>query len=42
MPNHHIEVNIKPLGDSALIVQLGEGIDPAIHEKVKNLSELFN
>ncbi len=41
MPKHHIEVNIKSLGDSALIVQLGEGIDPAIHETVKNLSELL-
>ncbi|MFS0574124.1 5-oxoprolinase subunit PxpB [Sporosarcina sp. 179-K 3D1 HS] len=33
---------IKPLGDSALHVQLGAGIDPAIHEKVKNLLRLLN
>ncbi|WP_342600923.1 5-oxoprolinase subunit PxpB [Psychrobacillus sp. FSL H8-0483] len=41
MPIQNIETNIKPLGDSALIVQLGEGIDPTIHEKVKNLSALL-
>lgn len=34
------ETTMKPLGDSALIVQLGEGICPAIHEKVSNLSML--
>lgn len=33
---------IKPLGDSALIVQLGEGISPAIHQKVQALSSLLN
>ena len=32
---------IKPLGDSALIVQLGEGMDPSIHEKVRSLSVLL-
>ncbi|BAQ10629.1 allophanate hydrolase subunit 1 [Bacillus sp. OxB-1] len=32
---------IQPLGDSALFVQLGEGIAPAIHEKVKNLLHLL-
>lgn len=41
MPIQHIEFSIKPLGDSALIVRLGEGIDTTIHEKVKNLSELL-
>ena len=41
MPNNQIEANIKSLGDSALIVQLGEGIDTIIHEKVKNLSLLL-
>ncbi|TQR07780.1 5-oxoprolinase subunit PxpB [Psychrobacillus soli] len=41
MPNQQIKANMKPLGDSALIVQLGEGIDPKIHEMVKNLSELL-
>lgn len=38
MNNDHIEPIMKPLGDSALIVQLGEGIHPSIHEKVCNLS----
>ncbi|MDF2067106.1 5-oxoprolinase subunit PxpB [Bacillus sp. Cr_A10] len=41
MPNSYSDCIIKPLGDSALIVQLGEGIDKAIHQKVKNLSELL-
>jgi inhibitor of KinA len=36
------ETTMNPLGDSALIVQLGEGICPAIHEKVSNLSMLLN
>ncbi|MFK2825537.1 5-oxoprolinase subunit PxpB [Bacillus sp. B190/17] len=36
------QANIKPLGDSALIVQLGEGISPAIHQKVQALSSLLN
>jgi len=35
-------INIKPLGDSALIIQLGEGIDPSIHERVKSLSILLD
>ena len=38
MSNLNIETTMKPLGDSALIVQLGEGISPSIHEKVSNLS----
>ncbi|MEH7084491.1 5-oxoprolinase subunit PxpB [Neobacillus drentensis] len=33
--------DIRPLGDSALVIQLGDGISPAIHEKVKNLSNLL-
>lgn len=41
MPNQQIKATMKPLGDSALIVQLGEGMDPTIHEKVKNLSGLL-
>lgn len=41
MNNHQIDFYIKPLGDSALIVQLGEGIDTTIHEKVKSLSNLL-
>ncbi|MBY0222469.1 5-oxoprolinase subunit PxpB [Sporosarcina aquimarina] len=32
---------IKPLGDSALIVQLGEGIDPSIHKLVGELTRLL-
>lgn len=41
VPKQYIEAKMKPLGDSALIVQLGEGIDLKIHEMVKNLSELL-
>ena len=33
--------NIRPLGDSALVIQLGDGISPSIHEKVRNLSNLL-
>ncbi|WP_210469902.1 5-oxoprolinase subunit PxpB [Sporosarcina sp. 6E9] len=36
-----IKTTMKPLGDSALIVQLGEGIYPSIHEKVSYLSLLI-
>lgn len=35
------DVIMKPLGDSALIVQLGEGISPSIHQKVQALSMLL-
>ena len=42
MSNRNIEAIMKPLGDSALIVQLGEGISPSIHEMVRNLSALLN
>lgn len=31
------KVDIRPLGDSALVIQLGEGISPMIHEKIINL-----
>lgn len=34
-------ISFRPLGDSALVVQLGEGIDPAIHNQVKQLSILL-
>jgi len=34
-------LDIKVLGDSAIIIQLGEGIHPSIHQKVKNLSYLL-
>ncbi len=36
------KVIMKPLGDSALIVQLGEGISPSVHQKVQALSMLLN
>ncbi|MEI4768331.1 5-oxoprolinase subunit PxpB [Psychrobacillus sp. FJAT-51614] len=42
MPNHYFDCTIKPLGDSAIIVQLGEGIDTKIHQKVKSLSEILS
>ena len=42
MTIQHTVVTMKPLGDSALMVQLGDGIDPSIHEKVKNLSALLD
>ncbi|MGF6947875.1 inhibitor of KinA [Neobacillus sp. B4I6] len=36
------EIVINPLGDSALIVQLGDEISPAIHQKVQAFSALLN
>ncbi|KXH82075.1 kinase inhibitor [Sporosarcina sp. HYO08] len=42
MKMHHTQVTIKPLGDSALMVQLGDGIDPLIHKQVKALSTLLH
>jgi len=42
MKPSRIEVDIKPLGDSALIVQLGEGINPTLHKLVKSLSEIIS
>lgn len=42
MNSSQLEVDIKPLGDSALIVQLGEGISPTLHKLVKSLSELIS
>lgn len=42
MRNRNLRATMKPLGDSALIVQLGEGISPSIHELVSNLSTLLN
>ncbi|WP_026564859.1 5-oxoprolinase subunit PxpB [Bacillus sp. UNC41MFS5] len=41
MAHQQNHVDIRPLGDSALVIQLGDGISPAIHEKVKNLSNLL-
>ena len=41
MNNRNIEAIMKPLGDSALMVQLGEGIHPSIHKKVRSLSAIL-
>lgn len=41
MAHQKYHVDIRPLGDSALVIQLGDGISPSIHEKVKNLSNLL-
>lgn len=41
MTIQQINEMFRPLGDSALVVHLGEGINPAIHEKVKQLSSLL-
>jgi len=41
MAHQKNNANIRPLGDSALVIQLGDGISPSIHEKVKNLSNLI-
>ncbi len=36
------KIIIKPLGDSALIVQLGDGVNPLIHERAQSLTTLLN
>lgn len=36
------KVTIKSLGDSALIVQLGDGVDLRIHQRVQSLTHLLN
>lgn len=36
------KINVKPLGDSALIVQLGDEVDPLIHERTQSLKNLLN
>ncbi|WP_458413218.1 5-oxoprolinase subunit PxpB [Schinkia sp. CFF1] len=41
MTNYNNSEPIRPLGDSALVVHLGDGINPAVHEKVKHLSYLL-
>lgn len=38
----YTEAVIKPLGDSALIVQLGDELTPAIHQEIQALSMLLN
>ncbi|PID14398.1 kinase inhibitor [Sporosarcina sp. P34] len=35
-------LDIKALGDSAIIIKLGEGIQPSVHQQVKNLSFLLD
>ncbi|SDN04523.1 inhibitor of KinA [Psychrobacillus sp. OK028] len=42
MKSSQLEVNIKPLGDSALIIQLGEGINLTLHQQVKSLSAIIS
>ncbi|CAM3211878.1 5-oxoprolinase subunit PxpB [Filibacter tadaridae] len=42
MSKEIVKALIKPLGDSALIVQLGEGINPSIHKNVKELAILLD
>lgn len=42
MTNHNNSEFIRPLGDSALVVHLGDGINPTTHKKVKNLSYLLD
>lgn len=42
MNSHLLELNIKPLGDSAIIVQLGEGINLTLNKKVKSLCEIIS
>lgn len=37
MPNIKEHVQIRPLSDSALVIQVGEGINEATHMKVKNI-----
>lgn len=41
MNNRNMEAIMKPLGDSALIVQFGEGIHQTIHQKVRRLSAML-
>ncbi|PIC82046.1 5-oxoprolinase subunit PxpB [Sporosarcina sp. P1] len=35
-------LDIKALGDSAILIKLGEGIHPSVHQQVKNLSFLLD
>ncbi|ARK25526.1 kinase inhibitor [Sporosarcina sp. P37] len=41
MMNQQKSLDIKVLGDSAMIIKMGEGIHPSIHQQVKNLSFLL-
>lgn len=40
--NEEKSLDIKALGDSAVLIKLGEGIHPDIHQQVKNLSFLLS
>ncbi|MFJ7952021.1 5-oxoprolinase subunit PxpB [Lysinibacillus sp. NPDC096418] len=41
MPNLKEHVQIRPLNDSALVIQVGEGINEAAHKRVKNILNLL-
>ncbi|MGE7092737.1 5-oxoprolinase subunit PxpB [Lysinibacillus sp. NPDC048646] len=41
MPNLKENVQIRPLSDSALVIQVGEGINEATHKKVKHILNLL-
>ena len=41
MTNLKEDIQIRPLGDAALVIQLGHGIDEAIHNKVKYIMDLL-
>ncbi|MFJ7737521.1 5-oxoprolinase subunit PxpB [Lysinibacillus sp. NPDC097287] len=41
MPNLKENVQIRPLSDSALVIQVGEGINEVTHTKVKNILNLL-
>ncbi len=41
MTNLKEEVQIRPLGDAALVIQIGEGINVATHNKVKSIMNLI-
>lgn len=36
---HLMETEIVPLGDTALVVKLGEAIHPAVNQKVRQLAD---
>ncbi|PIC81618.1 kinase inhibitor [Sporosarcina sp. P18a] len=40
--NEQKSLDINALGDSAIMIKLGEGIHPAVHQQVKNLSFLLD
>lgn len=42
MTRQNKNIEMKPLGDAAIIVELGEGISPAVHQRVQSLATLLN